>query len=269
MSNKFPGQSDEQKSTVDQAVEAPESTHNPSRRKFARASVIAPVVLSVGARPAFANMCSISGGGSPGSNQEQPEACLGCTPGIWKARPWHWPTGYSIGSCTPMSPGNGVCTDYFNDGTSFDDVFTGGQSILLSLATMGRVELGTDGTTVVRNPSPTSDYFVRVNSSDVPLEGHFKISLMQVLWLEGKSGHGPDVALAYHLVAAFLNASVFPFEYGYNAADIIKLYDDAMVGNFPDGISDREGLKNVLDVMNNRGCRLSGNSNPKPDTNSL
>ena len=280
MSDKFPGQNDDQKSAVDQAVEAPESAHNSSRRSFAKAGVIAPVVLSVSARPAFANMCSASGGGSPGSNQEQPEACLGCTPGYWKRNVHAWPNMVTAaltevdgiepaeGSCSPMSPGNGgtsTCKVFFNDGTRFDDVFTGGQASLLSSVSPGTVELSTSGQ-VVPGTLVDGDYYVQVLDGSNPVDpvtGHFEISLMQVLWLEKSTGAVPvDVALAFHLVAAFLNAMTFPFEYGYNAGDIIKLYDDAMDGIFPVGISNREGLKDLLDTMNNRGCRLSGNANP-------
>ena len=274
MSDKFPGQSDEQKSAVDQVVEAPESTHNPSRRSFAKAGVIAPVVLSVSARPAFANMCSISGGGSPGSNQEQPANCLGCTPGYWKRNIHAWPIMVNAGidgvdgmepaegSCSPMStgnPGTSTCKVYFNDGTRFNDVFTGGQLNLLSGVTMGTAQIDGSGD-IVDGTLVDGDYFVRESSPGVPFEGHDEISLMQVLWLD-KSSAPVDVALAFHLAAAFLNAIKFPFEYGYNAADIIKLYDDAMLNVFPDGVSGREGLKDVLDTMNNRGCPLSGNAN--------
>ena len=279
MSDKFPGQSDaetEQKKVVDQSINPTDKALNPSRRKFTAAGVIAPVVLSVGARPAFANMCSISGGGSPGSNQEQPKDCLGCTPGYWKRNVHAWPVMVdagidgvdgaepSEGSCSPMSPGKedtSTCKVFFNDGTRFDDVFTGGQASLLSGVTMATVQIDSDGD-VVEGTLEDGDYYVRVDASDVPVQGHIEISLMQVLWLD-KSSAPVLVALAFHLAAAFLNALKFPFEYGYNAEEIIRLYDDAMMGEFPDGVSGLEGLKDVLDIMNNRGCPLSGNANPK------
>lgn len=275
MTDKFPGKSDretEQNEATDQSVLAPESAHNHSRRNFAKAGVIAPALLTVGARPAFANMCSISGGGSPGSNQQQPDACLGCTPGYWKRNVHAWPVMVNAGidgvdgvepaegSCSPMSTGssNSTCKVYFNDGTRFNDVFTGGQANLLSGVTKGTVQIDGNGD-IVDGTLVVGDYYVREISDGVPYEGHDEISLMQVLWLD-KSSAPVSVALAFHLAAAFLNAIKFPFEYGYNAADIIKLYDDAMVGVFPDGITTLEGLKDVLDQMNNRGCPLTGNA---------
>ncbi|MBL4584070.1 MAG: hypothetical protein JKX83_05580 [Pseudomonadales bacterium] len=281
MSDKIPGQTEseaENNQVVDVSVE---SNLNPSRRKFAKAGIIAPIVLTVGARPAFANMCSISGGGSPGSNQQQPDACLGCTPGYWKRNVHAWPNIMSAGitgvdglepaegTCSPTSTGNvnSTCKVYLNDGTRFDDIFTNAQNLLLSGVTFGTLEL--NGVTpgqgdLVDGSVVEGDYFVQVNDASatpaVPTLGYYDISIMQVLWLD-KSSAPVTVALAFHLAAAFLNAMSFPDEYGYNPADIIKIYDDAMAGVFPVGISDLEGLKNQLDTMNNRGCPLSGNAN--------
>lgn len=278
MSDKLPDQSDSKivdSKLTDQSMEVAESASNPSRRKFAKASVIAPALLTVGARPAFANMCSISGGGSPGSNQQQPDACLGCTPGFWKRNVHAWPNVVDAGvdgvdgvepaegSCTPMSTGSSssTCKVYFNDGTRFNDVFTNGHAQLMSGVTAGTVELDSNGD-VVENSMVDGDYFVQVNSSGTPILGHSDISLMQVLWLEKSAANIPvGTAVAFHLAAAFLNAMTFPFEYGYDPADIIALYENAVAGSFPDGITNFEGLKNVLDAMNNRGCPLSGNAN--------
>ena len=279
MSDKLPDQSDSKivdSKLTDQSTEVSESAPNPSRRKFAMAGVVAPALLTVGARPAFANMCSISGGGSPGSNQQQPDSCMGCTPGFWKRNVHAWPNVVEAGvdgvdgvepaegSCTPMSTGSGnsTCKVYFNDGTRFNDIFTDGHARLLSGVTHGTVELDSNGD-AVENSMVDGDYFVQVNDSGTSVLGHYDISLMQVLWLEKSVGDAPTagVALAFHLAAAFLNAMTFPFEYGYDPADIITLYENAIAGFFPGDVSDFEGLKDVLDAMNNRGCPLSGNAN--------
>ena len=264
MSDKFPGQSDQQENAVDQAVETPGSAHNSSRRSFAKAGVIAPVVLSVSARPAFANMCSVSGGGSPGSGQMQ-ITCSGKTPGYWKTHPEEWSPlveagdgdiagieslGTGICSPTDNGPANSNCSVWLNDGTKFGDVFDGGDGLVADAKT-GIITPTTVGgvTTYNVNPGDEGDYYVLAGETDI------RMSMMQVLWLDKSTSLKGTVSVqyAFHLVAAFLNALKDPEGFGYNGLGIITLHETAMAGfPIPPGITDLEHLKDVLDYMNNR-----------------
>ncbi|MBV1915402.1 MAG: hypothetical protein KUG72_08450 [Pseudomonadales bacterium] len=251
MSDKFPGQSDgetEQNKVVDQSINSTDQALNPSRRKFAKAGVIAPAILTVSARPAFANMCSISGGGSPGSNSVVEPKCEGCSHGFYKKHAGKWPLGASAGTKYKVKilDTNPVKTKkvYVNDGTKFDEVFPGGQGNLLG--GVGPILVTTlDG----EHSIPTKGDYYELSGGDTG------ISLMQVMRLSPSEGDTPlKVAFAIQLVAALLNAHHDTVNYGYSAVEIIGLYNEAMAGNFPVEAPSLKKLKKVLDEMNNRYC---------------
>jgi len=277
MSDKLPDQSDSKivnSKLTDQSTEVAESAPNPSRRKFAMASVVAPALLTVGARPAFASMCSISGGGSPGSGQIE-ITCFGKTPGYWKTHPEEWSSvvdaggkeiagieSLGTGACSPTDPGagNSNCKIYFNDGAKFGDVFSGGDA-LVSDATPGIITPTTVNGVTTYEVTTEGDYYVLAGATDT------RMSVMQVLWLEKNHSLKGTVSVqyAFHLVAAFLNALEDPEGFGYNGLGIITLHEAAMTGfPIPPGITDLEHLKNILDYMNNRSEGGYEGSTPFP-----
>jgi len=204
-----------------------------SRRKIIQATP--PLLLGIVNRPAWANMCSISGSMSGPHSGQQTIDCMGCTPGIWKTKPDRWPVaevGNEIageedpytGECTKStgSGGKSTCKYWDNSGTKFNVLFPNGTDIL----GISSPEYGTD------------------------------LSLMQVLWIGTIGKAGVYEVLGAHIVAGLFNSAAFSDSYGYSAGAFIDLVNAALAGNFPEGISTLEGFKNQLDFMNNRGCPL-------------
>lgn len=202
-----------------------------TRRKLILATP--PLLIGIANRPAWANMCSISGTMSgPHSGQPQVEACLGCTPGFWKANPEAWPLGYPgkaddgtvdifTGECvqTTGNPGTSTCKVWDNSGTKFCELFPN----------CGVIGLDAD------------------------------LSLMNVLWLGDKNNNVPfGHALGAHIVAGLFNSVSFSEEYGYNGQEFVDMINNVLDnGVFPDGIHSLEELKDALDDNNNRGCPLN------------
>lgn len=66
-----------------------------SRRRLVLTT--APILLAVANRPAWANMCSISGAmsGPSSGRTDDPEVCSGLSPGAWKASQTVWPSPFT------------------------------------------------------------------------------------------------------------------------------------------------------------------------------
>ncbi len=203
----------------------------------------APLLITIANRPAWANMCSVSGAMSgPHSGQPHVEACLGCTPGFWKNNYAAWPFGdpgleipgilLDTGDCVKK---DGTLEDPFKknckiwaegSGTLFDDPL---------LFPNAAVDLGLSG-----------------------------LSLMNVLWFATKNGGNVPFAHAFggHIVAGLFNSASFSEEYGYTAQGFVNMIEAAFSGSFPAGINTQEELKDLLDTNNNRGCPLNAHGDP-------
>lgn len=214
--------------------EASNKPRSKSRRKIIQ--VTPPLLLGVVNRPAWANMCSISGSMSGPHSGQQTIDCMGCTPGMWKTRPERWPvaevgneiggvTDPYTGECTKATgggSGKSTCKYWDNSGTKFNLIFPNGTNIL----GISSPDYGTD------------------------------LSLMQVLWIGTIGKAGVNEVLGAHIVAGLFNSAAFSDSYGYTVGAFIDLVNAALGGNFPEGASDLEEFKNILDTMNNRGCPL-------------
>jgi len=250
------------------SVQSPHYTKPPkpkallNRRKFAAASVAAPFVMTVLSRPVWAGFCSPSGHASGPHSGVEVVNCEGLTPGYWKRHVADWTgttttpgwEGAATGDCSPLSPGNqntSTCKVYLNNGLLFDDVFPGGYAALITAHATPGYWVEEDGTT----PGywVEGDFYLAPGSTET-------ISLMQVLWLEKSAGTVPvDVALAFHLVAAWLNAGHFGTEvFGLSQMDLVNLYHSVVLQDgspTPDWVmpGQHEVLKDMLDDMNNGG----------------
>lgn len=119
----------------------PEGTHEAepaptgtslTRRRFGKAGLAAPVMLSLASRPVWgtSQLCSLSGDIFSGniSNHDHRDCTegFGCTPGFWKNNTDAWgPTGFSPGQCVSRNESDGTCSEWdaFGEGTPFADVF--------------------------------------------------------------------------------------------------------------------------------------------------
>ncbi|GBL44235.1 hypothetical protein SFMTTN_0030 [Sulfuriferula multivorans] len=80
-------------------------------------------------------------------------------------------------------------------------------------------------------------------------------TLYEVLWLQGSEDPlFPE--LGAHAVAALLNAASFPDQFGYTASEILQLFRNA---------TNHEELKNMLAILNQRDCPISGDSGSQPE----
>lgn len=97
------------------------------RRRFTRAGMVAPALLTLTSRPVWGWQCTMSAMLSGNaSGQMDITQCEGCTPGYWGQHGFLWPAPYHAGTCnTQILNGNGKCkmNDYSNDGTKFGDYF--------------------------------------------------------------------------------------------------------------------------------------------------
>lgn len=201
-----------------------------SKRGFTTAAMASPVLMSLLSRPAWAQVCSISGLTS--GNVSEPAGALGpcsadgigCTPGFWKNNPEAWVvnTSYSPGSCASWNNG-GNCTEWSTEGgTSFWDAF-------------GCV-------------APDGDPDVL----DTP-------TMMDLLILAEKDGATVNHAWQAHWVAALLNASASP-TFGSSPQGIIDAVCGVVAGTFTDNNGEpitAAQLHEVLVYMNERDCPMN------------
>jgi len=209
-----------------------------SRRSLTKASLAAPVLMSLASRPVLAGGaygdCSLSGfmSGNVSNHKYKCTPGFGCTPGYWKNHPAVWLplTAYSPGKClkikikwdlvdcTEVDTNTGSCTKPKEGCDVWDMSFeTGGATTFLSV--FGR----------------NSAYFLSDDTA----------SLMEVL----QSAEG---SLDFHACAAVLNAAAYPIEYGASVAQIVDAYNKAL----DEGDGQKGTLHDILDAMNNRDCPI-------------
>lgn len=200
-----------------------------TKRGFTTAAMASPVLMSLLSRPAWAQVCSISGltSGNVSEPAGAPGPCtadgIGCTPGFWKNNPEAWVvnTNYSPGTCTTWNNG-GNCKEWSTEGgTSFNDAFG-------CVAPDGAPDL-----------------------TDTP-------TMMDILLLAEKSGT-TNHAWQAHWVAALLNASASP-SYGSSPQGIIDAVCGVVNGTFTDNNGESvtaAQLHEVLYYMNERGCPIN------------
>jgi len=94
------------------------------RRFLKRVVATTPILLTVAGRPAWANTCTLSGMQSGNLSRPGQVQCLGLSLGYWKEHPKAWPAGYDPGCpCTRRRRRRGQCTQNWDNGTRFVDVF--------------------------------------------------------------------------------------------------------------------------------------------------
>ena len=157
-----------------------------SRRSFAKAGVIAPVILTLASRPALGAVCTTSGFVSAtattvsGSNNNV-SSCGGLSPGYYKQAHIHpWPSAYSAGGFT-----TGITTDGLGARTN-------------PVGTLMSVGFSYNG-------------FLATSS------------MYDVLWVNGNQD---PYKLGAHLVAALLNAAagLYTSSNGLTVADLKDMY---------------------------------------------
>lgn len=202
------------------------------RRAFTAASLGSPVLISMLSRPAFGQTaCSISGlmSGNVSSPGGVPAPCaaggFGCTPGFWKNNPLRWKETVFRAGSCVKSA-NGVCLEYnLAGGTTLASVLGFTPPLVQPDATM-----------------------------------------MEVLMLTVKgSDGGVNHAGLAHWVAALLNASAFPLEYGSSVADVVGAIKAAYI----DGMIGLADLHATLQTMNERGCPLDAGAAACPSQGNI
>ncbi len=91
-----------------------------SRRRFAQASMVTPIVMSLASRPVLGqgNQCTTSGMESGNHSGVAEVHCEGCSPGYWKNHPESWPSQYNPDELNDGNDGNDT-----DNGTLFSQVF--------------------------------------------------------------------------------------------------------------------------------------------------
>ena len=188
------------------------------RRRFAKAGVAAPVLMSVFSRPVWSFECTISGLNSGNVSDHPHDDCegVGCTPGFWAQNLSAWGcTGLSPGECADGSSASGSgCKEWSMEGaTSFQSVFG-----------FPPPEVGA-----------TSLLGVMLNHEVLGSEGTYY----------------------FHLIAALLN-SLCSTAYGATPADVIELAHNVEDNKYDGGSRYYYlNVSETLDYMNNRGCFLN------------
>ena len=208
-----------------------------SRRKFAKAGLVAaPVIMTLASRPAMGNFGGSSGGkctlsGMLSGNLSKPDdggVCHGCTPGYWKTHQEQWgQTGCAPGKIDwvydyDKTKPKIIWGDY--DATHFDYVFGAGSD-------------------------------------------HDGESCMNVLWM---AGHEDKYQLGAHAFAAYCNSKT-DLNYGVSDSEVIDKYQKAMAGSYTNkyteqGYNPKEALKMEFMAMNERLCP-DGDKDPYFDFN--
>lgn len=193
-----------------------------SRRRLTGAGLGVSAIFTLASRPVWANQCSISGMAS--GNLSAPNvACNGCTPGYWKV-------------CNHL--GSWAATGY-NPTMTFNAVFgvldyvdcNNNPYTLLDVLCLNGGQYKCTGPEANRN----QDAHPAGAPSDCTNGDAF-----------GDLGGDPvSVNLGFHAVAALLNAAHPAVNYGYTSGELIQLFKN----NYG---SDPEGLKNSLEMMNER-----------------
>jgi len=200
-----------------------------SRRRLTKAALTLPVVASLTPRAAFG--CSVSGFLSGNvSENHGPHTCEGdgCTPGFWKNNVEAWPLGISPGSCSITHPSSGKCTQW-------NPAVTAGAARISSL----------------EPASCSSDFASFVGDYGYDYDN---TSLMEIL-LKEVSGNGNTNSILAHYIAAILNSTSSQITYGTSVPEIQEAFCKALSED------KLEELKDILDILNNRGCFLNAHGN--------
>ena len=219
----------------------------PSRRRFVTGGVAAvPVVASLMSRPAFANMCTVSGTLSGNLSGTQVH-CSGLSVSYWAANPKSWPQ-FSAGLPNPMGSGSGQdCyslvdtkqltkhspTYGFYNNTSalnYQQSQLQGTSFKSAVGVDQSQCSGSASTYKVPRPTTESSGDYQTNLPNQPL------TLMQALT------SGNDVLANY--AAAVLNAAKFGEAYGYSLLQMQALIQTRCAD---------PKLVNDLKLLNSRG----------------
>jgi len=205
-----------------------------TRRTLTKAALTLPITASLAPRAAFG--CSVSGFLSGNvSENHGPHTCEGngCTPGFWKNNVEAWPLhSFSPGVCGTYNTneGNGQVTC-----SQWNPSITGGATAISSMA-----------------PESCADDF----ASFVGGYGYdyLTTSIMEILLKEVK-GSGNTNSILAHYIAAILNSASSQIVYGTSIAEIKEAFCKAYSEN------KLEEFKDILDVLNNRGCFLDAHGN--------
>ena len=197
-----------------------DSDFSPSRRKLTGAALGVSAVFTLASRPVWANQCTISGMAS--GNLSAPQgaaACTGCTPGYWM-------------QCQHL---DSWAATGFKPNDKFNTVF---------------------GVTQYINPKNNKPYTLlqcmglRGNGSCTADEDQPDCGSKPHGLAIGNMGCDPvSPNLAFHAVAALLNAAHPSVNYGYTAGELTAL--------FRNNLHRATQLTDSLAMLNERGCPLN------------
>lgn len=212
------GDNDRDAAAPQQPAEPP--LQNPSRRRWARAGMAAPVVLgSLASQPVLGTTtrywCTISGKLSGNvSNHENTLNCktLGKSPGYWKNK--SWPAGFTKGTL----PSNSCSFSGGAAGTAFNGYMSGGKTLASGF-----------------KMKPTTDMCRIVDATE---SGYGSLTLnatmLQVLNTGGGLNDTVIASLGRATVASLLNAVAFggngPDDYPLTQAKIIEMFNAVYLG---------------------------------------
>lgn len=191
------------------SVGAAEPSVNSGRRKFASATLAAPVLLSLVNKTAWAGpACAPSAFVSATFASHHPDQALLCgnavgrSPGYWKNHPNAWPVPFLP---DPRKRRNQECSDFEN--------------------TQGDDEFYVDGSspqnhTYCRSTSLFNEVFDCVGTSPYPDNW----TLMEVL--RNGNGNAGMQNVEFHAVAALLNAASGQPDYNLTVAEVLTIFCD-------------------------------------------
>lgn len=221
---------------------------NPGRRQFAKATLAAPVLLSVTTRSAWGTeTCTISGLMSGNVSRHGDTDCDGggCTPGFWKNNYLPW-------ECTGYSPGWLRCSD----GTSSIYSCSGGGKHL-------EIVLDNDPYSPTAWGHRTDTWQTMFGCAPPSGSGYASDTPLLTILQGGSGAMNIQKTFAKHSVAAVLNASCIDVAYGSNAGDL-KTAICVVSGGGTFGGRTMEQFADWLDDLNNRGCPLGANETFNP-----
>lgn len=192
---------------------------SPSRRKLTGAALGVSAVFTLASRPVWANQCTISGMASGNLSAPKGPACAGCTPGYWMQC-----QHLDSWAATGFKP-----TDVFNTVFGVNQYINPQNHRPYTLLEC----LGLQGNS--SNPNGTPPANCNSNPNGLAI---------------GDMGRDPvSPNLAFHAVAALLNAAHPSVNYGYTAGELTAMFRKNL------GYADK--LKDSLAELNERGCPLN------------
>lgn len=173
-----------------------DKTVDTSRRRFAAASMAAPIIATLVSRPVWGSSCSPTGFHSGNLSDNKDDECRGngCTPGFWKTHPDLWPNEspacgiFASGMCKTFNNG-GQCTEWNSSG-------------------------GTAWQTVFSFPAAIQGIYDN---------GGLQVTLLEVMLHHNLAGNRGTYE--NHVVAALLNACFAPDTYGATVQEVIDIVE--------------------------------------------